>query len=405
MKHIVVVGAGQAGSSLVFKLRALGHTGKITLIGEEADLPYQRPPLSKSYLLGEMARERLYLRPQASYDQNNITLCLGQRVTAVDPTTQTVQLKQTSLKYDELVFTTGSRPARLPAAMGGDLRRVYYVRTLADIDAMSAEFLTGRKVLIVGGGYIGLEAAAVAARKGLNVTVVEAADRILQRVAAPETSDFFRSLHQSNGVEVLEGTGLAELQGDEQVTQALMTDGQKIDVDFVVVGVGIKPNSEIAREAGLDVNNGICTDAFGKASVQNVWAAGDCASFPYMGTRIRLESVPHAIEHAETVATNILGGNTEYIAKPWFWSDQYDVKLQIAGLNSGFSNVVRRNGAKEGSVSHWYFLADRLLAVDAMNAPSDYMIGKKLIESGKSPCPSQIENPKILLKDLLREIA
>ncbi len=402
MPHIIVIGAGQAGASLTAKLRALNYTGDITLIGEEPVPPYQRPPLSKAYLLGDMTRERLFLRPEQFYVDQNITLRLGQTVTAVDPAAKTVTVGGEVLSYDQLALTTGSTPHHLPAAIGGALERVHVVRTLADIDAMEPEFATGRNVLIVGGGYIGLEAASVAAKLGLNVTLVEMADRILQRVAAPETSDYFRNLHASHGVKILEGVGLDHLTGKGRVTGATLTNGDALDVNFVITGVGIKPATDLAQATGITLYNGIKTDAQGRTSAAHIWAAGDCASFPYCGTRIRLESVPNAIDQAEVVAQNMLGAGKEYIATPWFWSDQYDVKLQIAGLNAGYDNVVTRMGAKDGAQSHWYYAGNTLLAVDAMNDARAYMIGKRLIEAGKSPAPDLIANPETDLKALLK---
>lgn len=401
MSHVVVVGAGQAGASCVAKLRAEGFDGQITLIGTEPVLPYQRPPLSKKYLLGEMELERLYLRPESFYEQNDVTLRLGQTVDAIDTTNRTVSLGEEKLSYDDLVLATGSDPRRLPASIGGDLENVFTMRDLADADAMAPKFEEGKRLLIVGGGYIGLEAAAVAASKGLKVTLVEMADRILQRVAAADTSNYFRNLHTGHGVEILEGVGLQQLIGDGTVSGAVLSDGTELVLDFVVVGVGITPNTGLAEMAGLDIENGIKTDSFGQTSVPHIWSAGDCASFPYQGNRIRLESVPNAIDQAEIVAQNILGAERAYIAKPWFWSDQYDCKLQIAGLNAGYDNVVIRDGGDD-SQSVWYYAGDSLLAVDAMNAPRDYMVGKRLIEMGKSPDKAAIQDPSTNLKALMK---
>ena len=399
MTHVAVVGAGQAGSSLVAKLRNSGFTGDITMIGAEKVPPYQRPPLSKKYLLGEMDLERLYLRPMNFYSEHNIKLRLGEIVTKVDPLAKEITINEETITYDELVFTTGSNPRHLPDTLGGKLGGVHVVRGLGDVDKMAVEFKKGRHVLIIGGGYIGLEAAAVAAKLGLRVTLVEMAERILQRVASSETSEFFRSLHKSHGVDIREGVGLIKLIGNEKVKSAQLTDGSALDVDFVIVGVGITPSIELAELAGCDIENGIKTDAFGRTSVNNIWAAGDCASFPYKGGRIRLESVPNAIDQSEVIATNIMGGTNEYIAKPWFWSDQFDIKLQIAGLNTGFDNVVSR--ITESGVSFWYYMDKTLLAVDAMNEPRAYMIGKRLIESGKSPDKAAIGDCSIDLKSLM----
>ncbi len=402
MTHVVVIGAGQAGASVVARLRAKGHEGPVTLIGEEPVPPYQRPPLSKGYLLGEMEAERLMLRSPEFYAEQGITLKLGQPVTAIDPAAQNVSVGGEVIAYDELVLTTGSVPRRLPAAIGGDLAGVYTVRTLADVDAEAAEFVAGRRVVIVGGGYIGLEAAAVAAKLGLSVTVLEMAPRILQRVAAPETSDYFRALHQAHGVTILEGTGLERLVGvNGRVTGARLTDGREIPADFVIAGVGIVPATMLAEAAGLTIENGIRTDSHGRTSDPHIWAAGDCASFPWQGGRLRLESVQNAIDQAELVADNILGAGQDYVPMPWFWSDQYDCKLQIAGLNTGYDHIVTR-GPEGDAVSFWYFRGDRLLAVDAMNDPRAYMVGKRLIEMGRTADPAALRDPATNMKALLK---
>lgn len=401
MGHVIVIGAGQAGSSCVAKLRNGGFDGAVTLIGAEPVPPYQRPPLSKAYLMGEMPLERLFLRPESFYTELDIDLRMGTWVDGIDTDAQAVSIGGEVLQYDDLVLSTGSVPNRLPAAIGGDLDGVHVVRDLADVDAMAPRFVSGARVLIVGGGYIGLEAASVAAKLGLQVTLVEMSERILQRVAAPETSDFFRALHMGHGVSIREGVGLETLLGDGAVSGARLSDGSEIDVDFVIVGVGIQPATALAEAAGLTLENGIKVDAQGRSSVPNVWAAGDCTSFPYRDGRIRLESVPNAIEQAECVAENIIGAGKDYAAKPWFWSDQYDVKLQIAGLNTGYDRVVTRRSDAD-SVAFWYYRGAELLAVDAMNDPRGFMIGKRLIEGGKSPAPELIGDPSTDLKALLK---
>ena len=403
MTHVVVVGAGQAGASLVAKLRAVGFEGEITLIGAEKVPPYQRPPLSKAYLLGEMAQERLYLRPAEFYADQNITLRLDTRVTGIDRAAKTITLSDDeTLTYDELALTVGAHPRTLPAAIGGMLDGVFAVRDLADADAMAPAFQPGKRVLIIGGGYIGLEAAAVASKLGLEVTLVEMADRILQRVAAPQTSDYFRALHQSHGVDIREGVGLDRLLGDDHVTGAILTDGTEVEIDFAVVGVGINPAAILAESARIEVGNGITTDNHGRTSDPHIWAAGDCASCLFQGQTIRLESVGNAIDQAEAVAVNIAGGDQPYVPKPWFWSDQYDCKLQIAGLNMGYSDVYVRKGDAPGVQSNWYYKGTTLLAVDAMNDPRNYMIGKRLIEAGRSPDPALITDPATDMKALLK---
>lgn len=400
MAGIVVIGAGQAGASFVAKLRSLGYKGKITLIGEEPVPPYQRPPLSKKYLLGEMELERLYLRPESYYAENGIDLHLNETVTAIDGADKVVIAGGQQIAYDDLVLTTGSVPRRLPGSVGGALQGVYVVRDLKDVDSMAPEFEAGRHVLIVGGGYIGLEAAAVAASRGLKVTLVEMADRILQRVAAKETSDYFRALHGKHGVDIREGVGLETLTGEGRVSGARLSDGSTLEVDFVIVGVGITPATALAEAAGLEIENGIKVDEQGRTSDSHIWAAGDCASFPWNGQRHRLESVPNAIDMAECVAENIMGAGKTYVPQPWFWSDQYDVKLQIAGLNAGYDRIVTR---KVGTgTSFWYYRGERLLAVDAMNDPRAYMVGKRLIEGGKTADPATVADSTTDLKSLLK---
>ena len=403
MGGIVVVGGGQAGASLVAKLRALGYDGALTLICAEPVPPYQRPPLSKKYLLGEMEVERLYLRPESFYADEDITLLTGDPVTVIDPAARTVTLGSgTVLDYDQLALTTGSMPRALPPAIGGDLAGVHVVRTLADIDAMAPLVTEGARALIVGGGYIGLEAAAVVRQRGMEVTLIEMAPRILQRVAAEATSDYFRALHEAHGVRILEATGLERLTGEGgAVKRARLSDGTEVAVDLVIAGIGILPDTRLAEAAGLAIDNGIAVDAEGRSSDPAIWAAGDCASFPFRGARMRLESVQNAIDQAECVAANMLGAGLAYDPHPWFWSDQYDVKLQIAGLGAGHDRVAIRPGDRDGAVSHWYYAGDRLLAVDAMNDPRAYMVGKRLIEGGKSPDPETVADPGTDLKTLL----
>lgn len=401
MHGIVIVGAGQAGATLAEALRAGGYAGKVTLIGAETFPPYERPPLSKAYLMGEMARERLYLRPEAIYAEKDIALKLGQPVTHLDTSAKTLSVGGETVPYDQLGLTTGSMPNRLPARLGGDLDGVFTVRSLADIDRMQPRFTRNAKVLVVGGGYIGLEAAAVAAKLGLQVVVVEMAERILGRVAAPQTADVIRAAHKAHGVDIREGVGLETLLGEEgRVTGARLTDGSELAVDFVIVGTGIRPDTRLAEEAGIVCDNGIAVDDLGRTSAPDVWAAGDCASFPHGAGRMRLESVQNAIDQAQAVAANMLGAGKPYHPYPWFWSDQYDMKLQIAGLNTGYDRIVVRE--TDGAVSHWYFAGDRLLAVDAVNAPRDYMAGKRLLEMGRSVDPAVIADPDTNLKALLK---
>jgi 3-phenylpropionate/trans-cinnamate dioxygenase ferredoxin reductase subunit len=403
MDHFIVIGAGQAGSSLVAKLRADGFEGKITLIGAEPEPPYQRPPLSKGYLLGEITKERLYLRPESFYADQTIDLRLSARVVGVDADARVVTLEcGETLEYDKLALTTGSHPNTLPAAIGGSLDGVLTVRDLRDADAMAGVFKPGKSALIIGGGYIGLEAAAVAAKLGLKVTLVEMADRILQRVACPETSDFFRALHTAHGVEIKEGVGLERLIGNDRVSGAKLTDGSEIEIDFAIVGVGITPATALAEAAGVEVDagGGIVTNAQARTTNAHIFAAGDCATCDFKGQRLRIESVGNAIDQAEVAAQAMMGKDARYDPKPWFWSDQFDCKLQIAGLNIGYTDVYVRK--VEDAQSHWYYAGDQLIAVDSMNDTRGYMVGKRLIEAGKSPSPAAIMDPDTDLKALLK---
>jgi len=397
---IIIIGAGQAGAALAAKLRELGYAGPITLIGDEPALPYQRPPLSKKYLSGDLGLDRLLVRPASWYQEQRIDVLTGHAVAAIDPTRKTIRLDDgRTLPFAKLALTTGSRPRRLPAAMGGSLGGVFTMRDLKDADAIAPHLQPGKRLLIVGGGYIGLEAAAVAATKGLTVTLIEMADRILQRVAAAETSDYFRDLHRRHGVDLRETTGLRRLVGAAgQVTIAELADGQQLGMDLVIVGIGISPNDDLARAAGLAVEDGIVVDEFCRSSAPDIFAAGDCARFIWRGLPTRLESVQNAIEQAERAAATMLGAVAPYDPVPWFWSDQYDVKLQIAGLNRGYDSVVLRPGKRPGSQSVWYFQGERLLAVDAMNDALAYAFGKKILEAGRTLPKAAAADPASDLK-------
>jgi 3-phenylpropionate/trans-cinnamate dioxygenase ferredoxin reductase subunit len=265
---------------------------------------------------------------------------------------------------------------------------------------MAPEVVAGRRVLIIGGGYIGLEAAAVCSLKGLTVTLIELAPRILQRVASPATSDFLRDLHQGHGVDIRETTGLERLTGAERVDGAILSTGERLEIDFAIIGIGIIPDTRLAEAAGLMLKNGIAVDGSCRSSDPAIFAAGDCASFPYKGNRIRLESVQNAIDQAEHAARVIMGGQEDYLPYPWFWSDQYDARLQIAGLNTGYDRTVIRPGHRPGGQSIWYFRGDTLLAVDAISDPKAYMQGKRWIEAGFSPDSTAVADPDVDLKTL-----
>ncbi|MGN7291769.1 NAD(P)/FAD-dependent oxidoreductase [Rhizobium sp. SAFR-030] len=401
--RVVIIGGGQAGFSLAAKLRALKDPRPITILSAEDVAPYQRPPLSKKYLLGEMDFARLLLRPLDWYAQNDVELRLSAFVEQIDRDARRLRMQDGStLDYGVLVLATGATPRTLPAALGGDLSGVYVMRDKRDADRLAEEMRPGRRVLIIGGGYIGLEAAAVARHKGLEVTVIEMADRILKRVAAKETADAMRDIHQRQGVSIRESTGLRRLLGHEgHVVAAELADGTTIEVDFVIVGIGVSANAELAQLAGLDVGNGIAVDAFSRTSDPQIFAVGDCAELPWEDGRVRLESVQNAVDQADAAASVIAGGAEPYRPKPWFWSDQYDVKLQIAGFNLGYDETVTRPGSREGSLSVWYFRQGRFIAVDAINDAKAYVTGKKLLESDLQPDRLILADPAADLKQLL----
>ncbi len=401
--RLVIVGAGQAGFALAAKLRALKDTRPITIIGSEDVIPYQRPPLSKKYLLGEMSFDRLTFRPENWFAENDVEIRLSTYVEEIDRAAKRVRMQDGAfLEYETLALATGSTPRTLPASVGGDLDGVFTVRDKRDADLLAAEMKPGRRLLIIGGGYIGLEAAAVARHLGLEVTLIEMADRILQRVAAKETADVMRAIHESRGAVIREKTGLHRLVGENgKVRAAELSDGTTIEVDFVIVGIGVNANDQLAQDCGIDVGNGIIVDEFARTSDPAIFAMGDCAMLPWKGKRIRLESVQNAVDQAEAAAAVMAGGTTPYDAKPWFWSDQYDVKLQIAGFNMGYDETLVRPGAREGSLSVWYFREGRFIAVDAINDAKAYVSGKKMLETGIEPDKAILADPSADLKQLL----
>ena len=392
----LIVGGGMAADSAARGIRDIDKKGSIAILSADVDAPYPRPALSK----------KLWTDPEFTWDQVDLAtvadtgaeLRLGTEVLSIDRDDKTVLTASGQVfGYQKLLLVTGLTPSRID----DDGDAVLYFRSARDYQQLRALAQPGHQFVVVGGGYIGLEAAAVASTLGLRVTLVEATSRILQRVAAPQTSDYFRALHAGRGVEVLEATGLLGMEALPGGTIAAhLGDGRTQVADFVIVGIGVVPNDALAAKAGLACDGGIVVDAQGRTSDPTIWAAGDCARFPWRGQSIRLESVQNAIDQAEAVAANILGAGRDYAAQPWFWSDQYDVKLQIAGLNAGYDHVAVRAGAGPAR-SHWYFRGSELLAIDAMNDPRAYMVGKRLIEAGRSPRPAQVADADTDLKALL----
>jgi 3-phenylpropionate/trans-cinnamate dioxygenase ferredoxin reductase subunit len=400
--RIVIIGAGQAGAQAAASLRAEGYAGEIVMVGAETAPPYQRPPLSKAYLKGELDSERLWLRPLEFYARDKIDLRLGVPVVAIERAAQQVRLSNGErVAYDKLLLATGA-PARRLEVPGADLPGVFYLRTLKDSDALRPVPSSEKPLVIVGAGYIGLEVAAVARSAGLDVTVVEAADRPLARVAGPALSAHILSLHRSRGVEFILGDGIAAIEGREAVEAVALRSGVKIPCGAVVAGIGAEPAVALANEAGLQIDNGVVVDEFLTTSDPCIHAAGDVANFPssLYGRRMRLESVPNAIDQGKTAAANMAGRRVAHDAVPWFWSDQYETKLQTAGVFSGANaTVVRENGAQ---FSVWYLKDDRLLAVDAVNDPQSFAVGKRLVGSKAAVDAKTLADPATDLKSLLR---
>ncbi len=388
--HVAIVGAGQAGAALALRLRSRGYDGAITLFGDEPDPPYQRPPLSKAYLSGAWSAERLYLRPAGHWRDQSVRLCLAEAVTVIDPIGRLLQVGTEQVVWTKLAIVTGAAPRPKPAVLAG-LRGIHEVRRIADVDALRQSFVAGRRLLVVGGGFIGLEAAAVASKAGLHVTVVEQAGRILERAVCVQTAEYLRALHEQHGVRIVAGSRIVRALGDGELCGVELDSGAVIRCDLALLGIGVQPRTSLAERAGIVCADGIVVDAYGRTSATDIWAAGDCANFPLHGQATRLENVQNAIEQAETVADDMVCDARPYAPVPWFWSDQYDVKLQIAGLNRGYDRVLMRADGR--GHSHWYFREDRLLAVDSLNDARTFMAAKRLFERGHLPLRSQVSCP------------
>ncbi|MCI4645788.1 MAG: FAD-dependent oxidoreductase [Hyphomonadaceae bacterium] len=402
-KQIVVIGGGQAGAQAVFSLRQGGYDGAITLVGDEPAPPYQRPPLSKAFLKGEMPEERLYFKPAAWYQDNGVELMLGVSATRIDRSARQVHLSHDAvLDYDALILATGSRPRALPLP-GADLDGVHELRSLADVERLAPQTIAGRSIVIVGAGYIGLEAAAVARQLGMDVTVLEMAPRVLARVTSPVMSDFYEKQHRAQGVDIRCGAGLAALKGDNgAVTAAQLVDGSEIKADLVLIGIGILPNEELAAEAGIACENGILVDRDARTNDPHVFACGDCARRPlvHYGRIGRLESVHNAIEQGKLAAAAILGKPRPPEDTPWFWSDQYDLKLQIAGLSQDYDELVVRGDPEARKFATFYLKSGALIAVDAVNSPPEFLASKKLIAAGAKVAPERLSDTSISMKEI-----
>ncbi len=400
--HVVIAGAGHAAGQVVTSLRQNKFEGHIALVGNEPWLPYQRPPLSKKFLAGDMPAERLYVKPADFYEEAGIELHLDAQITAIDRDAQRLSIDGgVDVAYDTLVLALGSRVRRLHID-GEQLDRVHYLRNIADVEAIRADMDAGRRLVVIGAGYIGLEVASVARQAGLEVTVIEMADRVMSRVVSPEISDFYQIEHTNQGVKFRLSTRVSSLLGKKRVKAVVTSEDEEIPADLVVIGVGIVPNTELASAAGLEIDDGIVVDDHCRTADANIYAVGDCTSHPnaIYDRRLRLESVHNALEQAKTAAANICGKDVAYCDVPWFWSDQYDLKLQIAGLSQGFDDVVIRGNPAERSFSCLYLREGRLIAVNAINAPRDFVQSKQLIADHAVLDLERVADAATQLKDL-----
>ena len=381
---ILIVGAGQSAAQAVTTLREEGFDGPIALFGDESILPYQRPPLSKAYLAREITAERLELRPRSFYLDRNVELHLDCRVIAIDPAAQTVTTHDSRQhRYSRLLLATGTRSR--PLAIPGDHRAgVHHIRALSDVARIRHAFVPGARLVVIGGGYIGLEVAAKARTIGLDVVVIEAADRVLARVVASETAAHMAELHAKHGVALRCGERVIDIGGSDCVATVTLTSGTVLPADVILVAVGAIPNTELAMTAGIECTNGIPVDASSRTSAPEIYASGDVACFPSAryGRAVRLESVQNAIEQSKVAARSMLGIPAIYDPVPWFWSDQYDAKLQIAGLSAHFDRVERESDAMTGRFSLKYFKQDRLIAVDTINDPRSHMLARRSLAEG-----------------------
>lgn len=404
----IIIGAGHAGGELAVALRNEGWEGRILLLGEEAHLPYHRPPLSKAYLAGSVEKSSLAIRPLAAYERANVEFMPGVRVVRIDRTNQRLQLADgAQLSYDRLAIATGgrARPLSVPnAAVAERCANFHYLRTLDDVEQIRAQLAAGKRLAIVGGGYIGLEVAASAVAQGLQVTVLEALPRVLQRVTAAELSAYYERKHREAGVDIRTGVQVADLEvTDDTVTAVLCADGSRLAADLVVVGIGLIANTELAAEAGLQVDNGILVDEHAQTSDPHIYAAGDCTNHPnaLLGRRLRLESVPNALEQSRVAAANMAGKAKTHASVPWFWSDQYELKLKMVGLSEGFERLVLRGDPATDSFSAFYLKGDKVLAADTVNRPQDFIAAKRLVAESIAVTAAQLADDSKPLKELL----
>jgi 3-phenylpropionate/trans-cinnamate dioxygenase ferredoxin reductase subunit len=401
-QHCIIVGASHAAAQLISSLRQEGWEGKISLIGDEPYLPYHRPPLSKAFFVGEKTEGELLIRAADFYDKNKVDLLLGSRVTNIDRDAKKITLEDgAEISYTKLALTTGARVRKIPFT-GCELPGVFYMRDLNDVKQTHKFTGHGKSAVIIGGGYIGLETAASLRKIGMSVTVIEAMSRVLQRVTAPEVSAFYTRIHTEEGVDIRTEAGVDAIVGDKHAEGVRLADGSIVRADLVIIGVGVIPNIELAEAAGLTIDNGIAVDEFATTNDADIVAAGDCTNHynPIYQRKLRLESVQNATDQAKIAAKSICGKPEAYSALPWFWSDQYDLKLQIAGLSQGFDEVIIRGDSEQGrSFAAFYFCEGRFIAVDAINRPKEFMMSKRALIAGQNVDPLKLPDESIEIKD------
>lgn len=400
-EKIVIIGGGQAAVSCASQLRAKDFDGKISIICEENSYPYQRPPLSKKFLTGDILAERLQLKKMDYYKINNIQVLLANRAMKIDRDSKKIYLQNgEKIDYTKLVISTGSRAKKDPLDEGDDYSNVFYLRNLCDAKNLKNVLHLGKRILIIGGGYLGLEVASVCSLYGMNTIVVEGADRILKRVAGEPTAAYLRQIFSIKGVEIIENDFVKKINNIEsKVTSVELSSGKIIYIDILLIASGGYPEVDLAEDANLQIKNGIKVNERLETNDPSIYAAGDCASFYHNGEFLRLESVGNAIDQGKTVASNIAGEKTTFNANPWFWTEQFDQKLQIAGLCKGYTDIIERK--LRDKVSFWYYKNKILIAVDAFNDPQSYMIGKRLIEEKKSPKKEILSDINFEVKDAL----
>ena len=402
-EHCIIIGASHAAAQLVSSLRQEGWEGKISLIGDEPNLPYHRPPLSKAFFVGEKSEDELLIRAADFYEKNKVDLLLGSRVTKIDRDAKKITLEDgAEISYTKLALTTGARVRKIPFT-GSELAGVFYMRDLNDVKQTHKFTAPGKSAVIIGGGYIGLETAASLRKIGMKVTVIEAMSRVLQRVTAPEVSAFYTRVHTEEGVDIRTEAGVDAIVGEKHVEGVRLADGTTVSADLVIIGVGVIPNIELAEAADITIDNGIAVNEFATTNDPDIVAAGDCTNHynPIYDRKLRLESVQNATDQAKIAAKSICGKPEAYNALPWFWSDQYDLKLQIAGLSQGFDQVIIRGDSEQGrSFAAFYFSEGRFIAVDAINRPKEFMMSKRALTSGQIADPLKLADESIEIKDV-----